>query len=55
MKKRKLKSWVKEVLVVVGIIAIVVGIICINNKITKKFIANCESEGYTHNYCVSHS
>ena len=55
MKKRKLKLWVKEVLVVVGIIAMVVGIICINNKITKKFIVNCESEGYTHNYCVSHS
>ena len=55
MKKRKLKSWVKKVLVVIGIVAIIIVSICINNKITKKFIDNCENQGYTHSYCVSHS
>lgn len=54
-KKRKLKSWVKETITVIGIVVVFVGIISINNKLTDNFIDNCESQGYTHSYCVSHS
>lgn len=53
--KRKLKKWVKYSLAGAMVIIVLVGLLKINEKMEQDFINNCESLGYSNNYCIAHS
>ena len=53
MKRYKLKPWLKSTLMIMVISIVSIGIITINNAATNEFMNNCESAGYSHNYCIS--
>lgn len=56
MKKRRvLKRWVKVTLSGVISLVILAMFIQFNNNLEKDFVSNCESMGYSTNYCVAHS
>lgn len=56
MKKRRvLKKWVRYSLTGVMVITILVGLLNINGKMEQDFVENCESQGYSTNYCIAHS
>lgn len=52
MKHYKLKSWVKDTLTIIAVSITLAIIIMINNNSVDQFMSNCESAGYSHNYCV---
>jgi hypothetical protein len=54
MRKTKLKSWVKVTLFSIATAIAMGSILTINSKLEKDFVNNCESRGYTTNYCIAH-
>lgn len=53
--KRVLKKWVKYSLLVIAIIPVMILLMNINEDLEKDFLNKCESQGYSHNYCISNS
>ncbi len=53
--RRKLKGWVKHSLIGIVSMIIIFGLLNMNGKMEQDFVSNCESQGYSHNYCVTHS
>lgn len=52
MQKRKLKNWVKElILAIICFIVVFVSILCIKD-LTDKSIDQCVNSGNSYNYCV---
>ena len=54
MKKYKLKNWVKVTLFSIATAIAMISLMTVNSNLEKEFINNCESKGYTTNYCIAH-
>lgn len=50
MKKRRLKKWVKVVLVIMGVLMII-GMCKGLSKLDEKQLENCMSAGHSQSYC----
>lgn len=54
MKKYKLKNWVKVTIYSIATGIVILSLITINSNLEKDFINDCETSGYSNNYCMAH-